>query len=88
MPTHGETPSTLHTSHHAIRATYVSAYTPPPRYVVTDIRIPICTRATDGSASGASEIELGSIYPTMLELRAAAAKQEDTCVARVAWFGM
>ena len=33
--------------------------------------------ATDGSASAASESELGSIYPTMQELRAAAAKQAD-----------
>ena len=45
--------------------------------------------ATDGSASVASEIEVGSIYPTMQEeLRAAAAKQADTCVAGVAWCGM
>ena len=54
-----------------------------------DIRTLICTMATDGSASAASEIELGSIYPTMLELRAAAAKQAaNTCVARVVWCGM
>ena len=32
--------------------------------------------------------EAGSIYPTMQELRAAAAKQADTCVAGVAWCGM
>ena len=45
--------------------------------------------ATDGSASAASEIEVGSMYPTMLGLRAAAAKQADnTCVARVVWYGM
>ena len=44
--------------------------------------------ATDGSASAASEIEVGSIYPTMQVLRAAAAKQADTCVAGVAWCGM
>ena len=44
--------------------------------------------AEDGSASAASEIEVGSIYPTMQELRAAAAKQADTCVAGVAWCGM
>ena len=49
--------------------------------------------ATDGSASAASEIEEGSIYPTMQELRAAAVraaavKQADTCVAGVAWCGM
>ena len=45
-------PQTLNTPHHAIRATYASAYTPPPIYVHTryDIRIPICTMATDGSA--------------------------------------
>ena len=37
--------------------------------------------ATDGSASAASEIEVGSIYPTMQEeLRADAAKQADTCL--------
>ena len=41
--------------------------------------------AEDGSASAASEIEVGSIYPTMQELRAAAAKHADTCVADVAW---
>ena len=40
--------------------------------------------ATDGSASAASEIEEGSIYPTMQELRAAAAKHADTFVAGVA----
>ena len=45
--------------------------------------------ATDGSASAASEIEVGSIYPTMQEeLRAAAAKQADKCIAGVAWRGM
>ena len=44
--------------------------------------------ATDGRTSAASEIEVGSIYPTMQELRATAAKQEDTCVAGVAWCGM
>ena len=46
--------------------------------------------ATDGSASAASEIEVGSIsiYRTMQELRAAAAKQADTCVAGDAWRGM
>ena len=41
--------------------------------------------ATDGSASAASEIEVGSIYPTTQELRAAAAKQAETCVARMTW---
>ena len=35
MPTYGETPSTLHTPHHAIRATHVCAHTPPPRYIDT-----------------------------------------------------
>ena len=44
--------------------------------------------ATDGSASAASEIEVGSIYPTTKELRAAAAKQADTCVAGVALCAM
>ena len=44
--------------------------------------------ATDGSASAAPEIEVGSIYPTTQELRAAAAKQADTFVARVAWCGV
>ena len=44
--------------------------------------------ATDGRASAASEIEECSIYPAMLEIRAAAAKQADTCVAGVAWCGM
>ena len=44
--------------------------------------------ATDGSASAASEIEVCSIYSTMRELRAAAAKQADTCVAGVAWCWM
>ena len=59
MPTYGETPSTLHTPHHAT--------------------------ATDGSASAASEIEVGSIYATTQELRAAAAKQAGACDARMAW---
>ena len=40
---------------------------------------------TDGSLSAASEIEVGSIYPMMQELRAAAANKADTCVAGVAW---
>ena len=44
--------------------------------------------ATDGSASAASEIEVGSIYPTMQELRAAAAKQTNPCVAGVVLCGM
>ena len=44
---------------------------------------------TDGSTFAACEIEAGSIYRTMLELRAAAAKQAvNTCVARVVWCGM
>ena len=43
--------------------------------------------ATDGSASTASEVEVGSISPTMQEeLRAAAAKQAETFVASVAWY--
>ena len=41
--------------------------------------------ATDGSALAASLIEVGLIYPTMQELRAAATKQ---VVASVAWCGM
>ena len=44
--------------------------------------------ATGSSASAASEIEEGSIYPTMQELVAAAAKQADTCFAGVVWCGM
>ena len=44
--------------------------------------------AADGSASAASDIDAGSIYPTIQELRAATAKQADTCVAGVAWCGM
>ena len=44
--------------------------------------------ATDGSASATSEIEVGSVYLTTQGLRAAAAKQADTCVARVAWCGV
>ena len=45
--------------------------------------------ATNGSASAASEIEVGAIYPTMQEeLRAAATKQADACVAGVAWCEM
>ena len=43
--------------------------------------------ATDGSTSAASEIEVGSIYPTLQELRAAAAKQGDACVLLV-WRGV
>ena len=39
MPTYGETPSTMHTPNHAIRATtHASAYTPPPRYIDTTYR--------------------------------------------------
>ena len=64
-------------------------HTPPAeRSALHDIRIPICTMATDGSASAASEIEVGSVYPTMQELRVAAEKQADTCVAGVEWCGM
>ena len=42
---------------------------------------------TGGRASAASEIDVGSICPTKKELRAAAANQADTCVARVALSG-
>ena len=41
---------------------------------------------TDGCASAASEIEVGSIYPTLQELGAAAAKQA-TCVT-CCWCGV
>ena len=41
-----------------------------------------------GSSSAAYEVEAGSICPTMRDLRAAAAKQADTCVASVALYGM
>ena len=34
MPRYGGTPSTLNTPNHAIRATLVNAYRPPPRYIV------------------------------------------------------
>ena len=44
--------------------------------------------ATGGRASDASEIEVGSIYPTRQELRAAAAKLADTCVTGVALSAM
>ena len=44
--------------------------------------------ATGDIVSAPSEIEVGSICPTIQELRAAAAKQADTCVAGVAWCGM
>ena len=88
------TPSTLHTPNHVIRATVVSAYRPQPRYIHTTHGyqaapwIPSCTMATSGSASASSEIEAGSICLTMQELRAAAAKQADACVAGVALHGM
>ena len=88
MPTYGETPTTLDTHTTPYEQQHASAYTPHPRYVHSryDIRMLICTMATHGSASAASEIEVGSIYPTMLELRAAAAKQaENAYVARVVW---
>ena len=89
MLTYGETPSTLHTPHHAIRATTRVCLHTSAEIHRYDIRIPICTITTDGSASAASEIEVGSVYPTMHEeLRAVAAKQADTCVAGVAWRGM
>ena len=42
--------------------------------------------ATDGCGSAASESEVGSIYPTLQELRAAAAKQA-TCVT-CCWCGV
>ena len=42
--------------------------------------------ATDGCASAASEIEVGSIYPTLHEVRAAVAKQV-TCVT-CCWYGV
>ena len=44
--------------------------------------------ATDGIVSAASEIEVDSIYLTTQERRAAAAKQADTCVARVVTRGV
>ena len=75
MPTYGETPSTLHMPHHAIRATHVSEI----RHTDTNLRHGHRRQCVS------SEIEVGSIYPTMQELRAAAAKQADTCVAGVAW---
>ena len=53
-----------------------------------DTRTAIFNMATDGSASAASEIEVGFIYRTMQEFRAAAAKQADKCVAHVAWSDM
>ena len=43
--------------------------------------------AKDGGALAAPKCEVASIYPTMQELRAAATKQADTCVARMAWCG-
>ena len=92
MSTCREITSTLHTPHttpytsHTRICLHTSAET---RYIHTyDIRIPICTMAADCGASAASEIEVGSIYPTIRELCAAAAKQADTCVAGVAWCGM
>ena len=47
-----------------------------------------CLLVTGGRASAASEIDVGSIWPTNKELCAAAAKQADTCVAPVALSGM
>ena len=44
--------------------------------------------AKDGGALAAPKCEVASIYPTMQELRAAATKQADTCVAGVAWCGI
>ena len=88
----GGPPSTLHTPHHAVRAThvpgmYLPTHTPPPRCTHTrhiHTWIPICIiMATGSSASAAPAIEIGSIYPTMQELRAAAAKQAGTCVLLV-----
>ena len=40
---------------------------------------------TDGNASAASGIEVGSINPATQEPRATAAKQAYSCVARAAW---
>ena len=80
-----ETPSTSH----AIRAAHVSAYAPPPRHIDTTylVRISTCTMATDDCASAASEIEVGSIYPTFQVFRAAAAKQATFCVT-CCWCGV
>ena len=44
--------------------------------------------ATDGCASAASEMEVGSIYPKLQELRAAAARQATSvtcCWCGVVW---
>ena len=91
MPTYGETPSTLNapTPRHTSN-TRICLRTSALEIRTYDIRTPIYTiMATDGSTSAAPEIEVGSIYPTMLELRAAGAKQADnTCVARVVGCGM
>ena len=54
----------------------------------TYVRIPMCDTAPDGSASAASELEVGLINPTMQELRAAAAKQAGTWFTRVALCGV
>ena len=79
----------LHTPHHAIRQhTYLPTHLCRDTYLVDTTHV--YQSATDGSASAASEVEVRSIYSiyTMQELRAAAAKQADTCVAGVAWCGM
>ena len=57
------------------------------RIYIHDIRTRTSTMVTDGSAPVASEIEMGSIYPTT-----AAGKHIRTCVAcvatRGAWCGV
>ena len=84
MPTYGETPSTPHTTRHTSN-TRICLHTSAEIHPYSIMRIRTRTMATDGRASAASEIEVGSIYPTTQKLRvAAAAKQADMCVACVA----
>ena len=70
-PLHPSHPTPRHTSN-----TRICLHTSAEIHTY-DTLMPICTMATGGSVSAASEIEEGSICPTMQEFRAAAVKQED-----------
>ena len=86
MPTYGETLSTLHTPHHAIHEPHT--YLPTHLHRDTEIRHTDtnCTTATDGSASAASEIEIGSIYSTMRSFaRPPRSRQYICCWCDVVW---
>ena len=78
----------LHTPNHATRAAHMYSSNPLPRHGDIDIQMPICTMARDSSsASAASEIEVGAIYPTMQALLARRPRSRQTRVLLV-WRGV